>query len=148
MALEDFHWIVPDLAQGSYPDPVKDSFDVFDVVVLCAEELQSPRTKAPSGKHIFRVPLDDDIYRPLPEDVGDVLHEVAKRLATYCAGGNKVLVTCAQGWNRSGIVNALVLMYGYQMPPKKAIDLIRKKRSSDALCNPMFEQYILTTTLR
>lgn len=152
----DFHWIVPDLAQGAFPgeDSVgragrldKSIFDTFDVLVLCAEELQ-PRAKAPSGKEIFKLPMDDDIYRPIPDEVQDILHEAAKRLVTYCAHGQKVLTTCAEGRNRSGIVTGLMLMYGYNMKPREAITLIRRKRPKDCLGNPMFEQFLLTTPLR
>jgi len=48
--------------------------------------------------------------------------------------GKRVLIRCAAGWNRSGLVTALVLMkegYGAQ----EAIELIREKRSPNALCN-------------
>jgi protein-tyrosine phosphatase len=152
----DFHWIVPDLAQGAFPgeDSIgragqfdKSIFSTFDVVVLCAEELQ-PRIQSPPGKEIFNLPMDDDIYRPVPEEVADILHDAAKRLTTYCAYGHKVLTTCAEGRNRSGIITALILMYGYSMPPTEAIKLIRRKRPKGCLGNPMFEQFLLTTPLR
>ena len=147
MANLDFHWIVPDLAQGGKVSAPKSAFETFDVVAFCAEELQ-PRIKAPKGKAIFRIPLDDDIYRPIPEEVGEILHESAKALCTYCAGGKKVLTTCQEGRNRSGVMTALILMYGYSMKPDTAIKLIRKKRPVDALANPMFVQFLRTTQLR
>ena len=155
MALHDFHWIVPGLAQGSFPGNSgirgaahfdKTIFDTFDVVVLCAEELQS-RVQAPEGKALFKIPLDDDIYRPIPDDVGEVLHDAAARLTTYCAGGQSVLTTCAEGRNRSGVMTALILMYGYGMDAGTAIKLIRKKRPKGCLGNPMFEQFLRTATI-
>lgn len=139
----DFHWIVPNLAQGSYPDPPKSAFEHFDVVVFAAEELQ-PRFKAPQGCYLFKVPLDDDPYRPLPVEVQKILHEAAQRISAFLLQGHKVLITCAAGRNRSGVITALVLMYCFKMSPPDAIRLIRRKRTGhDALANPMFEQFLL-----
>jgi protein-tyrosine phosphatase len=146
----DYHWIVPGIAQGAYPDPPKSAFQVFDVIVFCAEELQ-PRIKAPAGKQIFKLPLDDDIYRPIPPEIGKLLHQAAQALATYHAGGHKLLITCAQGVNRSGLMTGLTMMYSLRMPARETIKLIRSKRKSQdpdlfALCNPMFEQYLYATS--
>lgn len=56
--------------------------------------------------------------------------------------GDTVLARCQAGWNRSGLVMALVLIQaGYS--PREAIDLLREKRSPYALSNPDFEAYIL-----
>ena len=53
-----------------------------------------------------------------------------------------VLIRCQAGLNRSGLVMALVLMKdGYTA--KDAIALIREKRSEWALCNEMFEAWLL-----
>lgn len=50
--------------------------------------------------------------------------------------GGKVLIRCAAGANRSGLITAIVLMKD-GMDPKKAIELIRSKRSF-ALSNRAF----------
>ena len=58
--------------------------------------------------------------------------------------GDRVLIRCQAGLNRSGLVTALVLIKeGYS--PDQAIDLIRAKRGEDALCNSQFEQWLLTS---
>lgn len=145
MSQLDFNWIVTNLAQGSYPKPLALGFAQFNVIAFCAEELQ-PRQAAPKGKLMFKIPLDDDIYRPVPPEVGAILHSAAKSIASYHLAGNPTLVTCAQGLNRSGIMNGLILMYAYRMPGREAVKLIQSRRR-DALCNPMFEQYLLTTPL-
>jgi protein-tyrosine phosphatase len=142
----DFNWIVPNLAQGSFPRPAAEAFKIFNVIVYCAEEMQ-PRMKPPAGKFIFKIPLDDDIYRPVPADVGNLLHTAAKSIASYHLAGHPTLVTCAQGRNRSGLMNGLVLRYAYNMPARDVVKLIQHKRA-DALSNPMFEQYLLATSLR
>lgn len=146
----DYHWIVPGIAQGSYPDPPKAAFRDFDVVVFCAEEHQ-PRIKPPPGKLIFKLPLDDDIYRPIPPEVHQILHQAAQSLASYHTNGKKLLITCAQGVNRSGLMTALTMAYSLRMPMRETINIIRRKRKSGdpdlyALCNPMFEQYLHATS--
>src|SRR3954471_6435074 len=59
------------------------------------------------------------------------------------AAGDRVLVRCQAGLNRSGLVTALVLMLdGYDAAA--AISLIRRQRSSWALCNKHFVDWLLT----
>ena len=55
--------------------------------------------------------------------------------------GDRVLVRCQAGLNRSGLVTALVLIKeGHD--PKAAIDLLRTKRDRDALCNADFAEWL------
>lgn len=57
--------------------------------------------------------------------------------------GRKVLVRCRQGYNRSGLVVAQILVeLGHETGA--AIDLIRKNRSIWALNNEFFVQYLAT----
>lgn len=137
----NYDWIVPGLAQGNFPGDVKTAFRDFDVILLCAEEHQ-PRWSAPSGKFIFKLPLDDDPYQPVPMDVGRVVVQTAKAAGTYHAAGHPLITTCHQGRNRSGICTAIILMHFYKMGPQEAIDLVRRKRNDDCIGNPMFEQFL------
>jgi hypothetical protein len=58
------------------------------------------------------------------------------------AEGKRVLIRCQAGWNRSGLVTALVLLReGWKMDT--IIDLIREKRSRSALCNAHFVRFLL-----
>lgn len=61
--------------------------------------------------------------------------------------GKRVLVRCQAGWNRSGLIMALILIMD-GLKPDQAIDLIRNRRSSRALCNRSFENWILTEAER
>jgi hypothetical protein len=55
--------------------------------------------------------------------------------------GKRVLIRCQAGWNRSGLITGLVLMReGFSA--EEAIDLIRRMRSPNALCNATFEQFL------
>jgi protein-tyrosine phosphatase len=55
--------------------------------------------------------------------------------------GDRVLIRCQAGLNRSGLVTALLLIKEGHAP-HEAIDLIRMKRSQDALCNMDFAEWI------
>lgn len=57
--------------------------------------------------------------------------------------GDKVLIRCQAGLNRSGLVTALVLIRA-GLAPTEAIDLIRARRSGYALCNDDFADWLLT----
>ena len=58
--------------------------------------------------------------------------------------GDRVLIRCQAGLNRSGLVTALVLIKdGYL--PAEAIELIRAQRGEYALCNHHFEQWLITS---
>jgi protein-tyrosine phosphatase len=56
--------------------------------------------------------------------------------------GDKVLIRCQAGWNRSGLITALVLIKD-GMDPAAAIDLIRERRSPSALCNRSFAAWLV-----
>ena len=144
MAL-DFDWIIPGLAQGSYPKPLRAPFEQgFDVVVFCAMEAQPKRLRPPEGKSYILFPMDDNEYVPVSMDDAVKLNELAATLAAHLRAGKKLLVTCWEGRNRSGLVNALTLMKAARMPAQKAIATVRQKRPSrDCLTNPMFERYLL-----
>ena len=58
--------------------------------------------------------------------------------------GDRVLVRCQAGLNRSGLVTALILMKeGFTA--QDAINLIRTKRHEDALFNTSFANWLLTS---
>lgn len=56
--------------------------------------------------------------------------------------GQRVLVRCQAGWNRSGLVMALVLILG-GVAPEEAVALMRDRRSESVLCNRSFERWVL-----
>jgi protein-tyrosine phosphatase len=70
------------------------------------------------------------------------LFDIAKLAHKSWTKGKRTLIRCQAGWNRSGLIMALVLMReGYKA--QEAIDLIRDKRSSNALCNKHFVAWLL-----
>ena len=71
----------------------------------------------------------------------DLWLPVAEAHADWQAG-KRVLIRCQAGLNRSGLVMALVLIReGYA--PSDAIDLIRAQRGDAAMCNHIFERWLL-----
>ena len=57
--------------------------------------------------------------------------------------GDRVLIRCQAGLNRSGLVIALLLIKD-GMSPERAIALIREGRGEDALFNTSFSTWLLT----
>jgi protein-tyrosine phosphatase len=57
--------------------------------------------------------------------------------------GDRVLVRCQAGLNRSGLVTALILIKS-GMKPEEAIRTIRKNRAEDALFNEHYVLWLMT----
>ncbi len=56
--------------------------------------------------------------------------------------GERVLVTCAMGRNRSGLISALAMRQAYKITGDHAIAAVRSARGPNALNNPQFCQVI------
>ena len=83
--------------------------------------------------------LDHDMTDFDPQT--DLWLPVAEAHADWKAG-KRVLIRCQAGLNRSGLVMALVLIReGFS--PAAAIDLMREKRGDAAMCNHIFERWLL-----
>jgi protein-tyrosine phosphatase len=129
--------IIPGLHQGGIytitSDVVIDR--EFDLVV----SLHSSYGFGPHEdvEHI-RLLLPDDT---LLEGEKRQVREVAKRIVSALKDNKRVLVRCAAGYNRSGLVVASVLM-AMGKTADETIELIRERRSKFALCNPIFVKYI------
>ena len=134
--------VVTRLFQGSVPTP--GSQIPADLLVLCAEEHQFPganrRKLFGARATVLHCPLTD-MGQPLgPRRIRDAFNAAVECARVYLLGGT-VVITCAAGLNRSGLVMALTLLE-LGVEPRRAIDVIRRARPG-ALCNPHFEQLIL-----
>jgi protein-tyrosine phosphatase len=109
----------------------------FDLLVLCAQELQ-PREIAFHGR-VLRCPLPDDVL-----DHQELRHTVltAKDVGDALLASHRVLVTCAMGLNRSALVAALAMARATRMSAAEIIGRIRRRRSANALFNPHFQEII------
>lgn len=117
---------------GSKP-PFDRHLPDFDVLVLCAQEIQ-PERIAFRGQ-ILRCPIDDAI--PSSAEVARVL-ATAKTVAHDLASGKRVLVTCHMGWNRSALVASLALGLVTRLSADELVARMRAKRHPQALGNPAF----------
>ncbi|HXG12017.1 MAG TPA: dual specificity protein phosphatase [Gemmataceae bacterium] len=73
------------------------------------------------------------------------LHAVAHFGAALVNAGQRVLVHCGLGYNRSALVAGLILMH-LGMTAAEAIDLLRQRRPG-ALFNQAFASYLLSCPL-
>jgi protein-tyrosine phosphatase len=107
-------------------------------------EYQPDPEKFP-GVRVLQCPfMDDDDPEIFPEAM---LLTCAKIAAYQVHAGNKVLVTCQMGWNRSGIVTALTLYRLYKITGQEALEAVRNARPH-ALSNEFFADYLRKLPLR
>lgn len=119
--------IVPGLWQGSIPPRGNTLARYgFNAVVLAAVELQFPAHLF-EGVAVLHAPNEDD-GRPLTRERMIIAISAAKQVAARVTDGQKVLSTCAQGVNRSGLVTALALHFLYGWNGQHCVSVVRRKR--------------------
>ena len=128
-----YHHLMPGalLAQGSAPPPGMRI--PFDVIVLAAKEYQPELP----GYEVMHVPLDDG--PPPDQETRARIRAAAHRIASHVREGRRVLVTCWQGRNRSGVLAGLALVE-LGLPRDRTIRRIRTYRNG--LTNPYFRSMV------
>lgn len=117
---------------GAAP-PLDRDLPEFDVLVLCAAEIQPSRVGF--TKKIIRCGVPDgELTRAELQRILAAARDVAQALAA----GKRVLVTCAMGLNRSALVTGLALEMCVELTSHQIIALIRQKRNPQALFNEHF----------
>ena len=119
------------LAQGAAPPPGVEL--PFDVIVLAAMEYQPEMP----GFDVIHAPLDD--AKPTPAERARI-RAVAGEVAQQIRSGRRVLVTCRQGRNRSGVIAGLALVQ-LGIPSVEAAWRIRRIRNG--LTNPHFFEMVV-----
>jgi hypothetical protein len=77
----------------------------------------------------------------LDDELKPEIRQIAQWLHSEWKLGKRVAAKCQAGWNRSGLIAALVLLQeGFTSDD--VVSLIREKRSPNALCNPHFVAFI------
>lgn len=132
--------IYTNLWQGACPPPGGlVAAKGFHVLVLAAEEHQNADLYP--GVTVILAPGDDD-ERPhrlqgfLPNWL-----RAAEEVAQRVKDGQKVLVTCMAGLNRSGFITAVALHHLTGWSGQTCVDRVKERRQY-ALCNRTFAQYI------
>lgn len=131
--------VAPGLLVGSAPPP--GYYRWIQVVVLCAQEYQPPNEAFP-GLMVLRIPLDDDPSRKMFRQEITRAVSGARTVARYLGTGQRALVTCHQGMNRSGLIAALAMRERWGMDAEEAIGRVRAARGDFALTNPNFVRLV------
>jgi hypothetical protein len=110
----------------------------FDVVVFCADDIQPPSILLP-GVIVLHAGIDDSYH--LSSRERSVVVSAARAAARHVKDGRRVLITCRQGRNRSGLVSALAIHFLTGMSGKRAarhVQDMRVTRFGPALSNDYF----------
>jgi len=112
----------------------------FDVLVLCSEEYQPAPEHFP-GMRVIHAPNEDAQY--LSDTQWRTALAASREVAGAVRAGEKVLVTCTAGLNRSGLVSALALVHlaGETARAAEVVAQIQARREM-ALCNDAFVDLI------
>lgn len=110
--------------------------------MLCADTYQ-PISSAFGDVEVLRCPFDDDFTIPPTSDQLDMIIGQSARVARRLQAGKRVLSTCEQGWNRSGLVSGLAISIMTKRPGREIIEHIQQHRPG-ALGNPLFRRLIVT----
>ena len=78
---------------------------------------------------------------PVEADIYEEVERISDWAFVEWHAGNKVLIRCHAGLNRSGLVTGLVLLKSGKKFDE-VIELIRSKRGEFALSNPQFYEYL------
>jgi protein-tyrosine phosphatase len=124
-----------ELWQGGTPDTIPTK--PWDVVVGLEHHTTPNLYKRVrhEGIHIWH-PIDDTV---VPDD--HAIRSISAFVADRVELGDRVLVHCSAGLNRSGVVSARAMMWlGYSAAD--AIAKLRQRRYPEALCNPNFVRWL------
>jgi len=128
--------IAPGLYQGSEPPRGHALRHCgFDTLVLAAEEIQPGSVDFP-GVTVVHAPNNDD-GSPITKGQWQTAVQAAELVARRVRGGERVLVTCAAGRNRSGLVSALALHMLTGISGAEAARIVKARRPN-ALTNRWF----------
>jgi hypothetical protein len=134
------HEIISGLWQGGCRDAGGITGEWDAVVCLVHDGMCAWCPTAPPHEHCY-LPMGDGPASDLPPR--RQLEAAADFAAYHAKRGDRTLVHCEAGLNRSGLIVALALVRGWQMEPTAAIDLCRLRRGSYVLCNREFAGWLL-----
>lgn len=140
--LDGYDEVIPGLAQADTtytPAELLDEHGFDAVFDLCGW----PRDDGMEGRPYVFLLLDDVPWIPDPTAIDDL----GAAVAALVRAGKRVVVNCAAGLNRSGlVVGRALIALGY--PPADAIRSVREARGPWALSNVGFTRYLLIDCAR
>lgn len=132
--------IMPGLWLGSFPASGDLAQLGFSVLAVVAKEHATPElhTRFP-GVRIVAVPLED---KALDEGAVQQAISIARAVHALWKAGNRVLIVCHMGINRSALVTAMVLHLARGISGAEAVQAVRRARPG-SLSNSSFLAYLL-----
>lgn len=109
----------------------------YGLVVLCADSLEMPRL--PLGTVGVHLKLKDRLE--IPPAAWPPILDTVKMVRDALRADQRVLVACALGYNRSGLITGLALR-SLGLGPGPAVQLIRAARGPHALGNIVFRSAV------
>jgi hypothetical protein len=91
----------------------------------CTKDLPFP---IHASHHLYRVPIDDNLQQEEIRNLALWAWEIVYKLHKERVAGNRVLVHCAAGMQRSAAVVAMYLISQYRCSTDEAIAFIKTKR--------------------
>jgi hypothetical protein len=111
----------------------------FTVLVLSASEFQPDASRFP-GVQVLRCALDDG---PIDQRMWQAASTTARAVARFVRQGERALVTCGFGLNRSSLVSAMTLHELEGLSGPAAVARIQKRQGHGwALYNQSFREAI------
>lgn len=123
----DVNCIIPGLWMGGKPQADVDYWDLgFSYVVLCSEEVLPLR---PSFEWVMvsLLGLEDGPSAVAPAEFTRVV-EAARTIREFVSAGRRVLVTCTDGLNRSGLVTGVALRLLEGWSGRKIVEHLQSRR--------------------
>ena len=126
---------------GSYPHEGAVQRSLVDVIVGVAEE--HVVAAAHAGIDVLNRPLKDDGERPIPEERRRA-ELVAREVADMLRAGERVLVACELGLNRSAWVAGMaLLLLGIVGTGRAAVETLEAKRGPQVFTNNPYMRRLL-----
>jgi hypothetical protein len=122
------HEIIPGLWLGNKAASVDKAFLTqhnINVIFNCTKDL--PFVKDMNLK-FYRVPVDDNLEDAEIRNLELWAYELAVKIARERAAGNRILIHCFAGVQRSAATTAIFLISSYRCTTDEAIAYIRSKR--------------------
>lgn len=124
---KDANEILPGLWLGNINSSKDDHFfrtNNINVVFNCTKDLPF----SINVPHKYRVPIDDNLEKEEIRNLALWAPEVAIKLYRHFKNGDRILVHCMAGMQRSAACTAILLIFAKQCTVSEAISFIRSKR--------------------
>ncbi len=132
------------LYQGNFQDATDvQALDKARIKVVVFAAYEKNYVHLPDRFDVIRARLDDSFFigKEAEYEYQRCARKVSKLMIFYLSRGARILSSCAQGRNRSGLLTAATLLRcGIQA--EQAIRMIRQARGPFALSNPAFVRMI------